>query len=153
MHRISVANVPAHLLGSAMHALKFVAEPGKWFPHVVDNKVNRSLEGYCNHKRSARMLSVWHGMPPSQPHWLCYLPPPPIQKAQNARHANIGLGHQVSNDTKRHLWHANNTSIFRAKLVGWPLIPSNTVTFVLLDHGSFSGSDMVWLKTNSCGLS
>lgn len=42
-HRISVANVPAHLLGSAMHALKFVAEPGRRFPHhVVDNKVNTS---------------------------------------------------------------------------------------------------------------
>lgn len=73
-HRISVANVPAHLLGSAMHALKFVAEPGKRFPHhVVDNKVNNykpSLERYCNHKRSARMLSAWHALPPFQPHQL-----------------------------------------------------------------------------------
>ena len=108
MHRISVANVPAHLLGSAMHALKFVAEPGKRFPHhVVDNKVNTS-QALRDTAITNEALGCYQ--PDMACHHFnhinyCYLPPPPIQKAQNARHANIGLGHQICNDTKRYLWH------------------------------------------------
>lgn len=154
MHRISVANVPAHLLGSAMHALKFVAEPGKRFPHhVVDNKVNTSLERYCNHKRSPRMLSAWHGLPPFQPHQLLLFttsshPEGPERSARKHRPwtSNLQWYQEIPLACKPYF-------NFPPKTCWVALDPSNTITFILLDHGNFSGSDRVWLKTNSCDLS